>query len=72
MTKLLSKAFQKASLLPEDLQNQLAQELLEEIEWEKAWDESLTKSQDKLISLAEKAVREYEAGKTKQMGFDEL
>ena len=31
MTKLLSKAFQKASQLPEDLQDQFARELLEEI-----------------------------------------
>ena len=32
MTKLLSQAFEKASELPEDLQDQLALELLEEIE----------------------------------------
>ena len=72
MTKLLTEAFEKASSLPEDLQDQLAQEFLEEIAWEARWDETLAGSQDKLDRLAEKAEQEYRAGKTKEMGFDEL
>ena len=72
MTKLLTEAFEKASSLPEDLQDQLAQEFLEEIAWEARWDETLAGSQDKLDRLAEKAGQEYRAGKTKEMGFDEL
>ena len=72
MTKLLAQAFQKASRLPNSLQDQLAQELLEEIEWESRWDETLANSQDKLDKMADKALREYKAGKTKEMGFDDL
>ena len=72
MTKLLTQAFEKASGLPDDLQDQLAQELLEEIEWEARWDNTLDGSQEKLESLADKTMREYRAGKTKEMGFDDL
>ena len=72
MTKLLSEAFQKASVLPESLQNELAQELLDEIEWEMKWDESLNNTTEKLDRLAEKALKEHAAGKTEEMGFDEL
>lgn len=72
MTKLLTEAFERASSLAEDLQDQLAQEFLEEIAWEARWDQTLAGSQDKLDRLAEKAEREYRAGKTKEMGFDEL
>ena len=72
MTKLLTEAFQKAARLPDPLQDQLAQELMEEIEWESRWDDTLAKSQDKLDKLAEKAAQDYKAGKTKEMGFDEL
>jgi len=72
MTKLLSQAFEKASRLPDDLQNRLAEQLLEEIEWEARWDSTLEATQEKLEGLAEKALREFRAGKTKEMGFDDL
>lgn len=72
MTKLLNQAFEKASELPDELQDQLAQELLEEIEGESRWDSTLEGSQDKLERLAKKALREYRAGKTKEIGFDDL
>ncbi|MGA2797663.1 MAG: hypothetical protein ABSE63_08805 [Thermoguttaceae bacterium] len=72
MTNLLAQAFQKASQLPENLQDELASALLEEIEWESRWDKTLADSQDKLDQLAQKALDEYQSGKTKEMGFDEL
>jgi hypothetical protein len=72
MTKLLSQLFEKAAGLPEDLQDQLAQEMLEEIEGEFRWDQTLANSQDKLEKLAEKAAQDFRAGRTKEMGFDEL
>jgi len=71
-TKLLTQAFEKASELPDDLQDQLAPELLEEIECESRWNDTLARSQDKLEQLAERAAQEYDDGKTKEMGFDEL
>jgi hypothetical protein len=72
MTKLLAKAFSKASKLPNDLQDQLAQELMDEMQWESRLDVTFAKSQDKIDKLADKAAKEYKAGKTKPMGFDEL
>ncbi|MGD0089518.1 MAG: hypothetical protein ABSE73_06315 [Planctomycetota bacterium] len=72
MTKLLTKAFERASTLSEEQQDQLAKELLDELAWEMRWDETLANSQDKLDKLAEKAENEFRAGKTKEMGFDEL
>ncbi len=66
MTELLSEAFQKASRLPDSLQDDLAQELLDEIAWESRWDKTLAESQDKVDRLAQKAIEEYKAGRTKE------
>ncbi len=72
MTKLLTEVFEKASRLPESLQDQLARELLDELASESRWERTLAESQDKVDRLAEKAVAEYKAGRTKEAGFDEL
>ncbi len=72
MTALLQEAFQKASALPEDVQELVAKELLDEIEWEASWDHTLADSQPLLDRLTEKAMREYREGKTEEKGFDEL
>jgi hypothetical protein len=72
MTRLLKQAFEKASALPEPLQDQLARELIEEIEGESRWDEALAGSQEALDRLADKAAAQRQAGKTREMGCDEL
>jgi hypothetical protein len=72
MTKLLTQAFAKASELPENLQNELARELLEELAGEAEWDRTLEQSADVLDHMAEQALKEFQAGRTKEMGFDEL
>ncbi|OHB65406.1 MAG: hypothetical protein A2Y76_10630 [Planctomycetes bacterium RBG_13_60_9] len=72
MTKLLAQAFEKASELPESLQNELARELLEELAGEARWDQTLEQSADAVDQMAEQALKEYRAGQTKEMGFDEL
>ena len=72
MTKLLAEAFDKASKLSEGIQDDLARQLIDEIEWEARWDKTLATSHEKLDRLADKALQEYRAGKTKEMGFDEL
>jgi len=75
MTQLLTQAFQQASQLPDGLQDQVAQELqevLEEIESEGRWDETLARSGDQLDQLGRKALDEYRAGRTREMGIDEL
>jgi hypothetical protein len=72
MTKLLKQAFEKASELPSDLQDELARELLEDMHAEQKWDKTLAESQDVLDSLAHDALKHHKAGRTKQMGADEL
>jgi len=72
MTRLLEKAFEQAERLPQILQDEVAEQLLEDIEGELKWDNTLAESQDKLAKLADQALEEYRAGRTKKMGFDEL
>ena len=59
MTRLLHEAFEKASGLPGDLQDEIARQWLEELEWEVRWDATLAGSQQLLETLALQAVREY-------------
>jgi len=70
MTKLLSKAFLKASKLPKAEQDALGAILIKEIESEHRWDEAFKKSQNKLAQLADEALHELQSGKTKSL--DEL
>jgi hypothetical protein len=72
MTSLLSKAFEKASVLPESLQDELARQMITEIEWEQQWESTLKKTASHVDHLAEQALREYKAGKTTETGFDKL
>lgn len=72
MTKLLSKAFESVAKLPENLQDEIAEQLLEDIQAEFRWDDTFAKSQNQLGKMADKALAEYKAGKTKKAGFDAL
>jgi hypothetical protein len=72
MTKLLAQAFEKASELPENLQDELARELLQELAGEALWDQTLAESAEAVDKLAEQALKEHRAGRTRKMGFDEL
>jgi len=72
MTKLLAQAFEKASMLPEEIQDALARELMEGLMWESQWDKTLSDSVGSLDEVAGKALDEYRAGRTKEKGFDEL
>lgn len=72
MTSLLKQAFDKASKLPANTQDELAQELLNDLESELRWQTAFETSQDKLEKLAEEALKEFKSGKAKKMGFDEL
>ena len=73
MTKLLEKAFKKASKLPEGEQNALAKWLLEELEAEKEWEKRCAQSEDVLDLLADEALEAHRRGKSKPMdiGNDE-
>lgn len=61
-----------ATTLPEEVQNDIAKQLMEDIEGEFQWDNTLARSQDQLAKLANQALEEFKAGRTKKMGFDEL
>lgn len=72
MTKLLEKAFEAASALSEGAQDQLAAQLLQELADEAKWDAAFAESADKLARLAAEALEEYKAGRTEELGFDEI
>lgn len=72
MTKLLERAFEAASALPDDAQDQLAAQLLRDLADEAKWDAAFAASPEKLERLAAEALEEYRAGRTEELGFDAL
>ncbi len=72
MTQLLAKAIEEVSKLPQTLQDEIAERLLDDIHGERNWDQTLARSADALEKLADRALADFRAGRTKQMGFDEL
>ncbi len=67
MTLLLEQAISKAYALPKHEQDILAAIILDEIESEKNWAASFAKSKNLLSALAEEAIAEHAAGKTKPL-----
>lgn len=67
MTQLLEKALNEVAKLPPSEQDALAAILLEELASEKKWGELFAHSQDVLAKLAEVALAEHRAGKTKSL-----
>jgi len=67
MTKLLEKAMQEVAKLPPSEQDAVAAILLEELTSEQRWADSFAKSQDQLAKLAQEALSEYNAGRTKPL-----
>ncbi len=67
MTLLLEKALNEVAKLPASDQDAVAAILLEELASERRWSESFAKSQDSLAKLAEQALAEYAAGRTKPL-----
>jgi hypothetical protein len=72
MTKLLERAFKKASRLPEIEQNTLAKWVLEELEAEGKWENAFAGSEDILDKLADEALDGYEQGKTRPLNIKDL
>ena len=70
MTLLLQRAFSAATELPDAEQDAVASLLLAELESERRWSEAFAATQDELASLADEAVREFEAGETQPIDFD--
>jgi urease gamma subunit len=65
MTQLLEKALSEVAKLPPSEQDALAAIMLEELASEQKWSELLANSQDSLARLANEALAEHRAGKTK-------
>jgi hypothetical protein len=72
MTKLLTEAFEKASKLTPEEQDQVARWLLEELEDELKWSAAFAGSQDALSKLADEALKERSAGRTVPLDPDAL
>ena len=67
MTALMERAINRVQALPPEEQDALAALILEEVESEKRWDELFASSQSQLAHLAEQAIAEKQAGKTKPL-----
>jgi hypothetical protein len=72
VTKLLEKAMEEASKLPDEEQEAFAAWILAELESERRWDDLFARSQDLLAKMAEEARRENHAGLTEPLDPDTL
>ena len=72
MTKALEEAFKAAESLPEAEQDALASAIRAEIEAELHWQRLLESSQDELRQMAEEALAEHEAGRSRPLVPDDL
>ena len=72
MTRLLDRAFQEASKLPEIAQNALAKWLMGEMEDEKEWEMTFAETEDVLERLADEALLSDKQGKTNPLDVDKL
>ena len=69
---LLEMALTEVRKLPEDKQDAIAALIIEELEDERRWDSAFASSQDKLSKLAQKARADRNAGRGREMGFDDV
>ncbi len=74
MTKLLQQAFERVSELPETEQDKFARFLLAELESERQWIELFArpKSEELLERLADEALAEHRAGRTRPLFAEDL
>jgi hypothetical protein len=68
VTKTLEKAFAKVARLPARDQNALARWLIAELESETRWTKAFRRSADRLAGLADEALEEHRAGRTRRLG----
>jgi hypothetical protein len=72
LSQALRKAVAEASKLPKGDQDALARWLLAELADEKRWRKAFAASQQRLGELADEALSEYRAGRTKPLDPDAL
>jgi hypothetical protein len=67
MTKALEAVLRKVARLPESAQDSLAAAIRAEIDAEGLWEEQLASSRETLAALADKALDEHRAGRTRPL-----
>ena len=67
MTELLDRVVEKARKLPDPEQDAIAALILEELEDEVSWRKAFAGSRDALAKLAQEAMAEDSAGKTREL-----
>lgn len=67
MTKLLEKALEKVSKLPQDEQDAIASQILAELDDEAAWAKQFDATRAKLDRLADEALEEDRRGETQPL-----
>lgn len=72
MTQLLEKALQQVQTLSPTDQDAIATMIMDELGDEQRWVLAFANSQGKLAQLAKKVRADIQAGRVKEMGFDEL
>jgi hypothetical protein len=72
MTKILEKAFSQAAKLPARDQTALAKWLMAELESDARWQQAFNRTGDQLAALADDALAEHRAGKTRRLGPNSL
>ena len=72
MSKLLEEALNKIAKLPESEQESIASWLLSELESEERWATILSNSEEALGRLADFALTEHAAKRTKELDSDKL
>jgi histidinol-phosphate/aromatic aminotransferase/cobyric acid decarboxylase-like protein len=72
MTKSLKQAFEAAARLPDQDQEELAAAILDELAAEERWAAALAGSGDTLEKLADEALSEHAAGRTRPLDPERL
>jgi CelD/BcsL family acetyltransferase involved in cellulose biosynthesis len=74
MTQLLKRAFEQASQLPEEEQDEFARLILSELESEGQWSDLFARpeSEDLLERLADEALADHRAGRTAPLDPEDL
>ena len=70
MTKALKNAFDAASRLPERDQEELASAILQELAADERWESALRANPGAIEKLADEAIAEDKAGRTKPLDLD--
>jgi hypothetical protein len=72
MSRLLKRAFEKASRLPSEEQDRFGAWMLAELNSEERWSELFARSPELLKKLADEAIAEHNAGLTEPLDLENL